>query len=109
MPSGMTTSLISGFPRRETWTQSPESAGGAPVPESVELRSRHVEDQRLTIALGSAASVGAVWFAVRFWIGTDSAIECTLKPAVSFFPPPWSPTSVPGRKWIRSKTIPRST
>ena len=29
----------------------------------------------LTIALGSAGSVGAVWFAVRFWIGTEIAMR----------------------------------
>src|SRR5262252_9083369 len=65
MPIGMTTSLMSGLPRRETWYQ----------PDAF---CRHVEDHMLTTAFGSAVSVGAEPFAVRLPIGTERAIEWTL-------------------------------
>ncbi len=77
-PSGMTTSLMSGLPRRETWTHAPASVGGAPVEESVDVWRRQVDDHMLTMAFGSAGSVGAVWLAVSFSMGTDRAIEWTL-------------------------------
>ncbi len=39
--------------------------------ESVVVARRQVEDHMLTMALGSAGSVGTLWLAVRFWIGTE--------------------------------------
>src|SRR5471032_861584 len=105
----MTTSLMSGFPSRETWTQPPASVGAVPSEESVDVWRCQVEDHMLTIALGSAGSVGAVWLFVSFSIGTERAIEWTLYPAVELVPPPWLPGSVPGRKLTRSKIMPRST
>ncbi len=63
----------------------------------------------LTTAFGSAVSVGAEPLAVSLPIGTESAIEWTLYPAVEFVPPPLLPGSVPGRKLTRSKIMPRST
>src|SRR3954470_7435859 len=104
----MTTSFTRGLPSRETCTQPPETVGAPPVSDRVVVFNRQVEDHMLTMALGSDVSVGALWFAVRFWIGTERAIECTLYPAGVLTPPPWPPGSVPGRKLIRSKIMPRS-
>ena len=74
LPSGITTSLTRGMPRRDTLIQLPELAGSAPLVDSTRVLRRSVCDHTPMMALGSSGPVGALPFAVSLLIGTCRAM-----------------------------------
>src|SRR5690242_54652 len=87
---GTTTSLTSGLPRRETWTQFPTLVS---VPLSCKtrvLRRYDVVHPPMT-AFGSVAALGIAPLAVTLLKGSWSAIVFTFIPERSSTPPPLLP------------------
>src|ERR1700704_6857560 len=114
----MSTSLISGSPRRDTCTQLP------PLSSSESSSTRAV--LRLALAytpiteLRSLGSVGVMWLRARSVLGTCSTMLWTLRPATSSMPLLVGHglagsghgtlcAALNGRSPSRSKTEPRST
>src|SRR5205814_898679 len=75
----MTTSLISGSPRRETCTQGPVSTRRPFFSRTSAFRRRAADHTPIT-ERGSAGSVGSNPPRVTSVFGTESAIVWTLKP-----------------------------
>ena len=76
-PSGMTSSLISGLPRRLTWTSRP-TARVRPRERSTEIWWRSVVDHTPTTALADEGPDTARWFRVTCPSGTCSTTVWVL-------------------------------
>src|SRR6202035_2262832 len=112
-PSGITTSLTSGYPSRETWTHGPDSDRSSLALSIIRTLRRLAALQTPITAELLAALVGTDPCLVKSEIGTWIAIEWMVGVAVAPTPAAagvgircrfWN-----GRRSARSKVEPRST
>ncbi len=78
LPSGMTTSLTSGMPRRETWTHWPRLSGSLPLGDRTLVCRRQEAAYTPMTASGSSDPVSAFLSPVSCLMGTWRTIEWVL-------------------------------
>ncbi len=78
LASGMTTSLTSGMPRRETWTHLPRLSGSLPLGDRTLVWRRQEAAYTPMTASGSSAPVSAFLSPVSCLMGTWRTIEWVL-------------------------------